>query len=79
MYNQTLIAERLGIIRSSVKRLKLLGLMPLDQFCKDEDAIDIAENRLRRLVLVGSMLPDIIDNPLGGIILRDNIKLEKSS
>lgn len=48
MYNETLIAERLAIIQSSVNRLRLLAQMPEDQFVKNEDAIDITENRLRR-------------------------------
>lgn len=48
MFNQALITERLVIISSAIKRLKLLAQMPSEQFCKDEDAVDIAENRLRR-------------------------------
>ncbi|MBE3587432.1 MAG: DUF86 domain-containing protein [Thermoanaerobacteraceae bacterium] len=48
MFNNALITERMGIIHSSVKRLAALAQMPLDQFSKDEDAVDIAENRLRR-------------------------------
>ncbi len=48
MYNHDLVAERIGIIRSSVKRLKLLAEMPKERFCRDEDSVDIAENRLRR-------------------------------
>jgi len=48
LYNETLIAERLAIIQSSVNRLRLLAQMPEDQFVKNEDAIDITENRLRR-------------------------------
>lgn len=39
MFNQTLIA---------VKRLELLARIPVEKFCRDEDAVDIAENRLRR-------------------------------
>jgi len=48
LFNYSLITERIGIISSSVRRLKLLSTIPLDQFRTDEDAIDIAENRLRR-------------------------------
>ncbi len=48
MYNQSLLSERVGIITASVNRLKLLANIPLEQFRIDEDAIDIAENRLRR-------------------------------
>lgn len=48
MYNLGLITERTNIIRSVVKRLKLLAEMPLEEFCSNEDAVDIAENRLRR-------------------------------
>lgn len=48
MFNQELITERIGIIQSSVKRLAALAVMPLEQFCENEDAVDIAENRLRR-------------------------------
>jgi len=50
MYNLALITERLDIIYSSIKRLKLLAEMPKETFCSDEDAIDIAENRLRRAI-----------------------------
>jgi len=50
LYNLTLITERLNIIRNSVKRLKLLAEMPAEEFCRDEDAVDIAENRLRRAI-----------------------------
>lgn len=50
MLNQTLVAERLGIIRGSVKRLKLLAQIPPEQFSQDEDVVDIAENRLRRAI-----------------------------
>jgi len=48
LFNQVLITERLAIIGKAVKRLKLLAQMPLEQFKQDEDAVDIAENRLRR-------------------------------
>lgn len=48
LYNQGLITERLGIIQSSVKRLELFTLITKEQFCHNEDAVDIAENRLRR-------------------------------
>ena len=48
MYSLALVTERVTIIRHSVKRLKLLAEMPKDEFCNSEDAIDIAENRLRR-------------------------------
>lgn len=48
MYNSSLITERIGIITNSVNRLKLLANTPLEQFRVNEDAIDIAENRLRR-------------------------------
>lgn len=49
MYNEALIAERLAIIQNSVKRLKALqAQLPRDQFVRNEDAIDITENRLRR-------------------------------
>ncbi|MDO7786875.1 type VII toxin-antitoxin system HepT family RNase toxin [Desulforamulus aquiferis] len=48
MFNNSIISERIGIITKSVNRLKLLASMPLEQFQVDEDAIDIAENRLRR-------------------------------
>lgn len=50
MYNKNLIAERLNIIRSAVKRLKLLAQIPAEEFCSNEDYIDIAENRLRRAI-----------------------------
>ncbi len=48
MFNQELITERIGIIQNSVKRLNALAVMPAEQFCENEDAVDIAENRLRR-------------------------------
>ncbi|MGI9953422.1 DUF86 domain-containing protein [Moorellaceae bacterium AZ2] len=49
MYNEALIAERLAIIQSAVKRLKALqAQLPRHRFLTNEDAIDIAENRLRR-------------------------------
>ena len=48
MLNRLLIMERLNIIRTSVKRLKVLAEMPKEEFCTNEDAIDVAENRLRR-------------------------------
>ncbi|MEG6523058.1 type VII toxin-antitoxin system HepT family RNase toxin [Desulfotomaculum sp. 1211_IL3151] len=48
MYNNSLIFERVSIIANSVSRLKILADTPLDQFRIDEDAIDIAENRLRK-------------------------------
>ena len=48
MYNHSLISERIGIITNSVNRLKRLANTPMEQFRVDEDAIDIAENRLRR-------------------------------
>lgn len=47
MYNLALIAERTNIIRSSVNRLTLLAKMSPEEFCGNEDAVDIAENRLR--------------------------------
>lgn len=50
MYNLTLVTERLNIIRNAVKRLKLLAEMPAEEFCRNEDAVDIAENRLRRAI-----------------------------
>ncbi|MFZ5650680.1 MAG: type VII toxin-antitoxin system HepT family RNase toxin [Bacillota bacterium] len=50
MYNKNLIAERLNIIRSAVKRLKLLAQIPAEEFCGNEDCVDIAENRLRRAI-----------------------------
>lgn len=50
MYNQTLIADRLAIIHNTVKRLKLLAEMSLQEFIHNEDAVDIAENRLRRAI-----------------------------
>lgn len=48
MYNHQLIAEKLGIIRSSFNRLKKLAQVPKEEFQKNEDAQDIAENRLRK-------------------------------
>ncbi len=48
MYNYSLISERVGIITNSVNRLKILAAQPFEQFRMDEDAIDIAENRLRK-------------------------------
>lgn len=45
--NQDLIAEKVNIIRSAVQRLKLLAQMPGEEFCGNEDFVDIAENRLR--------------------------------
>lgn len=48
MFNQELVAERIGIIQNSVKRLNALAAMPAEQFCASEDTVDIAENRLRR-------------------------------
>lgn len=48
MYNLNLISERLNIIRSAVKRLRLLAQIPEKEFCGNEDYVDIAENRLRR-------------------------------
>ncbi|MDF9406812.1 DUF86 domain-containing protein [Pelotomaculum isophthalicicum JI] len=48
MFNQSIITERLAIISKAVKRLKLLAQMPPEQFKQNEDAVDIAENRLRR-------------------------------
>ena len=48
MYNNTLITERMGIITSAVNRLNSLTKIPLEQFREDENAIDIAENRLRK-------------------------------
>ena len=50
MYNQILVAERLNIIRSAIKRLKLLAKIPAEEFYCNEDAVDIAENRLRRAI-----------------------------
>lgn len=50
MYNLTLVTERLNIIRNAVRRLNLLAEMPAEEFCRDEDAVDIAENRLRRAI-----------------------------
>lgn len=47
MYNYALITERLKIIHNAVQRLELLSKMPVDEFCRNEDAVDIAENRLR--------------------------------
>lgn len=43
MYNLTLAAERLNIIRDSVKRLSILAEMSAEEFCGSEDAVDIAE------------------------------------
>lgn len=49
MYNEALILERLAIIQKSVKRLKALQeQLSREEFLTNEDAIDIAENRLRR-------------------------------
>ncbi|NPV79982.1 MAG: DUF86 domain-containing protein [Firmicutes bacterium] len=48
MYNLALIDQRLGIISNCVKRLELLAGLGRDEFCRNEDAVDIAENRLRR-------------------------------
>ena len=48
MYNNTLINDRIGIINSAVNRLNSLIKLPLEQFREDENAIDIAENRLRK-------------------------------
>ncbi|MGI6284790.1 HepT-like ribonuclease domain-containing protein [Neomoorella humiferrea] len=48
MFNEELIAARLGIIHSAIRRLQLLARMPREQFLHDEYAVDIAENRLRR-------------------------------
>jgi len=48
LYNLSLITERVNIIRHSVKRLKLLAEIPKEEFCNNDDLIDIAENRLRR-------------------------------
>jgi uncharacterized protein YutE (UPF0331/DUF86 family) len=48
LYNLVLITDRLNIIRNSVKRLRQLAEIPKKEFCTNEDAIDIAENRLRR-------------------------------
>ncbi|AGL02155.1 type VII toxin-antitoxin system HepT family RNase toxin [Desulfoscipio gibsoniae] len=48
MFNQQLITERLELIRSSVLRLKALTGMSLEDFQGNEDAQDIAENRLRK-------------------------------
>lgn len=48
MFNEELIAARLDIIHSAIRRLQLLARMPREQFLHDEDAVDIAENRLRR-------------------------------
>ncbi|NPV73556.1 MAG: DUF86 domain-containing protein [Pelotomaculum sp.] len=50
MYNQNLIAGRISIIRSAVKRLKLLAQISSEEFCGNEDFVDIAENRLRRAI-----------------------------
>lgn len=50
MFNLALITERLNIIRNAVKRLKLLAGMSAEEFCRSEDAVDIAENRLRRAI-----------------------------
>ncbi|MCL5056858.1 MAG: DUF86 domain-containing protein [Actinobacteria bacterium] len=50
MYNLTLVTERLNIIRNAVKRLRVLAEMPAEEFCHSEDAVDIAENRLRRAI-----------------------------
>lgn len=50
MYNLALAAERLNIIRDAVKRLSILAAMPAEEFCGSEDAVDIAENRLRRAI-----------------------------
>lgn len=47
MYNYALITDRLKIIRNAVRRLELLAELPVDEFCRNEDAVDIAENRLR--------------------------------
>lgn len=50
--------------------LTLAGTQGFDKVirgCKSTPAIDY------RLVFVGSMLPDIIDKPLGGIILKETI------
>lgn len=48
MYNDSLISERVGIITSSVNRLKILAAEPLEHFKVNNDAVDIAENRLRK-------------------------------
>lgn len=48
MFNEELIAERLGIIQRAVQRLQLLAGLSQEQFLQDEDTVDIAENRLRR-------------------------------
>ncbi len=48
MYNQKLITERMAIIQSAVKRLNRLAELPRQEFLQNEDAVDIAENRLRR-------------------------------
>jgi len=48
LFNHQLIAEKLGIIHSSFNRLKKLAQVPIEEFQKNEDAQDIAENRLRK-------------------------------
>ncbi|MGB9662660.1 MAG: HepT-like ribonuclease domain-containing protein [Moorellaceae bacterium] len=49
MYNEALILERLAVIQKTVKRLKALQeQLSREEFLTNEDAIDIAENRLRR-------------------------------
>jgi uncharacterized protein YutE (UPF0331/DUF86 family) len=48
LYNHQFIAEKLGIIRSSFNRLKKFAQVPKEEFQKNEDAQDIAENRLRK-------------------------------
>ncbi|MGI9861722.1 DUF86 domain-containing protein [Moorella naiadis] len=48
MFNEELIAERLGIIQRAMQRLQLLASLSREQFLQDEDTVDIAENRLRR-------------------------------
>jgi uncharacterized protein YutE (UPF0331/DUF86 family) len=50
LFNLALIAERLNVIRNAVNRLRLLAEMPAEEFCRSEDAVDIAENRLRRAI-----------------------------
>ncbi|TDA70461.1 MAG: DUF86 domain-containing protein [Clostridia bacterium] len=48
MLDRNLIAERLDLIMQAVSRLRKLGRMTGEEFSRNEDAIDVAENRLRR-------------------------------
>lgn len=50
MYNPDLVTERLNIIRGAVKRLEVLAQVPAEEFSRNEDFVDIAENRLRRAI-----------------------------